>query len=97
MESEHPRLTTEDLARFKRDGYLIVRGVLDPELMARARQSFWEALPPPLQADNCRMTAVRTVNANVNALHAGRSADVAGASAVHGTEVSVRPRPVAAG
>jgi hypothetical protein len=32
------KLTTEEMRFFKREGYLIKRGVMDPDLMAWARQ-----------------------------------------------------------
>jgi hypothetical protein len=35
-------LTREEIAHFKRDGYLIKRNVLDPVLCARARDVLWE-------------------------------------------------------
>ena len=34
-------LKTEEIQVFKRQGYLIKRGILGPELMARARERKW--------------------------------------------------------
>jgi hypothetical protein len=45
------KLTTDDLAFFKRNGYLIKRGVLDPALMARARERLWDGAPPSLRRE----------------------------------------------
>ena len=46
------RLTTDELRFFKRNGYLIKRKVMDPELMARARQRLWDDPPPSLKQDD---------------------------------------------
>ena len=35
-------LTTDQISRFKRDGYLVLPGVLDPDLCRRARDQMWE-------------------------------------------------------
>jgi hypothetical protein len=40
------RLTTEELRFFKRNGYLVKKQVLCPELMERARTRLWEGAPP---------------------------------------------------
>ena len=46
-------LTTEELRFFKRCGYLIKRQVMDPKLMALARERLWDDEPPPsLQRDD---------------------------------------------
>lgn len=42
-------LTDEDILFFAREGYLVKRTVLDPELMSRARERMWSNLPPPLE------------------------------------------------
>ena len=48
-------LTTEELRFFKRCGYLIKRQVMDPKLMAQARERLWDDEPPPsLQRDDPR-------------------------------------------
>ena len=39
------RLTEEQLVRFKTDGCLVLHGLLDEELMAKARSRVWEFLP----------------------------------------------------
>ena len=44
-------LSKEDIRFFKREGYLIKRGILDIELMACAREAFWAAAPPQLKRD----------------------------------------------
>ena len=46
------RLSTEDLRFFKENGYLIKRGVLDPDLCARARDRLWQGAPPRLRRDD---------------------------------------------
>ena len=38
-------LTPEEIRFFKCEGYLIKRGVLDAELIARARERKWEGAP----------------------------------------------------
>ena len=40
------RLSNEDILFFKREGYLVKRKVLDPDLMAQARNRLWEGAPP---------------------------------------------------
>jgi hypothetical protein len=45
-------LSAEDIAFFKREGYLIKREVLDPGLMARALDRMWEAAPHPLDRND---------------------------------------------
>ncbi len=42
-------LNDDEIKIFARDGYLIKRNVLDPDLMARARECMWTNLPPPLE------------------------------------------------
>ena len=46
------RLTTEEIQAFKRQGYLIKRGILDPELMARARERKWAGAPPRMKKED---------------------------------------------
>ena len=46
------QLTTEQLRFFKREGYLILRGVMDPELMARARERLWDDPPASLKRED---------------------------------------------
>ena len=38
------RLTSEQIARFKRDGFLVLPSVLDPELCRQARESLWKLI-----------------------------------------------------
>ena len=45
-------LSRDEIRFFKREGYLIKRGVLDPELMARARERKWEGAPARMQRDD---------------------------------------------
>ena len=45
-------LTRDEIRFFKREGYLVKRGVLDPELMARARESKWEGAPKRMRRDD---------------------------------------------
>ena len=45
-------LTSDEIRFFKREGYLIKRGVLDPELMARARERKWAGAPARMQRDD---------------------------------------------
>ena len=46
------RLTQEEISFFKREGYLFKRGVMDPELMARARERLWKGAPPRMKRDD---------------------------------------------
>ncbi len=39
-----PRLTTEQIAQFKRDGLLVLPAVLDPELCRQTREQMWELI-----------------------------------------------------
>ena len=39
-----PPLTDSQIAQFKRDGFLVLPGVLDPDLCRRARDDMWEAI-----------------------------------------------------
>ncbi|MDE0449883.1 MAG: phytanoyl-CoA dioxygenase family protein [Spirochaetaceae bacterium] len=45
-------LNVEELRFFKRNGYLVKRGIMDAALMARARESLWEAPPRSLKRDD---------------------------------------------
>ena len=45
-------LTRDEIRFFKREGYLIKRSVLDPELMARARERKWEGAPARMKRDD---------------------------------------------
>ena len=38
------RLTTSQIAQFKREGFLVLPGVLDPELCRQARDQMWDAI-----------------------------------------------------
>jgi len=44
-------LSTDQLIFFRENGYLVLRDVLNPELMAQARDSWWSAAPPALKRD----------------------------------------------
>ena len=46
------KLTQEEISFFKREGYLFKRGVMDPELMARARERKWKGAPPRMKKDD---------------------------------------------
>ena len=46
------KLTTDELRLFKRNGYLIKRKVLDPDLMERARAMLWDGAPPDRLRDD---------------------------------------------
>ena len=46
------RLSTQEISFFKRQGYLIKKGVLDPELMRRARQRKWVGAPDRMKPDD---------------------------------------------
>lgn len=37
-------LTTDQIAQFKRDGFLVLEEVLDPELCRQARDEMWETI-----------------------------------------------------
>jgi len=46
------KLSPEEISFFKREGYLIKKGVLDPELMARARKRKWVGAPGRMKPDD---------------------------------------------
>ena len=46
------RLAEEEVRFFKREGYLFKRGVMDPELMVRARDRLWTGAPPRMKRDD---------------------------------------------
>lgn len=46
------QLTDDQIAFFRKNGYLLLHDVLDPDLMARARDSVWEVAPPELKRDD---------------------------------------------
>ncbi len=45
------RFAKDELRFFKRNGFVVKRQVLDPSLMAKAREVFWERAPAQLQRD----------------------------------------------
>ena len=45
-------LTNDEIRFFKREGYLVKRGVLAPELMARARERKWAGAPARMKRDD---------------------------------------------
>lgn len=45
-------LSEDDIRFFKREGYLIKRGVMDPDLCARARERLWDEPPPSIKRDD---------------------------------------------
>jgi hypothetical protein len=45
-------LDEEHIVHFKSYGFLIMRRVLDPVLLARARARLWDAAPPSMRRDN---------------------------------------------
>ena len=45
-------LSQEEVTFFKENGYLIKRGILDPALMAWAREAMWTGAPAQLQRDD---------------------------------------------
>ncbi|MBX3015599.1 MAG: phytanoyl-CoA dioxygenase family protein [Caldilineaceae bacterium] len=44
-------LSPEEVTFFQTNGYLIKRGILDPTLLARARETMWAGAPAQLQRD----------------------------------------------
>ncbi|MDE2992119.1 MAG: phytanoyl-CoA dioxygenase family protein [Chloroflexota bacterium] len=42
--AQAPRLTTDQIAQFKREGYLVLPGVVDPELCRQARDQMWDTI-----------------------------------------------------
>ena len=42
--SQVDRLTTRQIAQFKRDGFLVLPGVIDPELCRQARDQMWDTI-----------------------------------------------------
>ena len=50
-----PRLTTGQIAQFKRDGFIVLPGAIDAELCRRARDQMWETIAahlPSMQRDD---------------------------------------------
>ncbi len=45
-------LTQEEIVFFKEQGYLIMRGMLDPNLLAQAREALWAGAPTELKRDD---------------------------------------------
>lgn len=45
-------LSSEEVTFFKENGYLIKRGILNPELMTQARACLWAGAPAPLKRDD---------------------------------------------
>lgn len=45
-------LTVEQVEFFRDKGYLVLRDVLDPALMAQTRDAWWDAAPPELRRDD---------------------------------------------
>ena len=45
-------LTDKEVAQFKRDGYLVKRGVIDSDYCATARERLWDEPPPSLKKDD---------------------------------------------
>ena len=45
-------LTRDEISFFKREGYLVKRGAMDPELTARARDRMWAGIPPRFKRDD---------------------------------------------
>ncbi len=45
-------LSDEEVTFFKENGYLIKRGILDPALMAQAREAMWAGAPAQLKRDD---------------------------------------------
>lgn len=52
METVMVTLTKEDICFFKTNGFLIKREVLDPQLMARARNEMWAGRPASMDVDD---------------------------------------------
>ena len=46
------KLSPEEISFFKREGYLIKKGVLDPELMTRARKCKWVGAPGRMKPED---------------------------------------------
>ena len=42
--AQAPRLTTDQIAQFKRDGFVVLPGVVDPELCRQARDQMWDTI-----------------------------------------------------
>lgn len=45
-------VSQDEIEFFKENGYLIKRGILDTELMERARERLWQGAPPTLKRDD---------------------------------------------
>ena len=42
--AQAPRLTSDQIAQFKREGFLVLPGVVDPELCRQARDQMWDTI-----------------------------------------------------
>ena len=42
--AQAPRLTTDQIAQFKRDGFVVLPGVVDPEICRQARDQMWDTI-----------------------------------------------------
>src|SRR5689334_7218984 len=49
-----PPVTASEVARFAREGFLVLRRVLDPAGVAAARDHIWETLPGRFRRDDAR-------------------------------------------
>lgn len=45
-------LTDDEIIQFKRDGYLVNRGIIDQKYCARARERLWDDPPPSMSKDD---------------------------------------------
>lgn len=45
------QLSEQEVLFFKEEGYLIKRQIMDPELMAKAREQMWENAPAHIRRD----------------------------------------------
>ena len=52
-------LSKQEILFFKEEGYLVKRDVLDPELMAYARERLWEAAPSQLKRDRLALAHLK--------------------------------------
>ncbi len=56
--AQAPRLTTDQIAQFKRDGFLVLPGVIDPELCGQARDQMWDTIAahrPSMRRSGCQV------------------------------------------
>ena len=56
--AQAPRVTADQIAQFKRDGFLVLPGAIDPELCGQARDQMWDTIAdhrPSMRRSGCQV------------------------------------------